>query len=307
MFYPAEILILAILSGYLIIMLIISDIKGTTIEWLPISKLIFFTIIAIFIAVFIRKKFDFQILAMLILSVATLPAFTSIIAIPFHMFLPLEENFIDRELANLDLLLFQRTWSSSVELLSASPVISQILAQVYKSTILQILTVFFTLALLNHHDQLHKKFLNIIISLIILHTFWINFPSVGTSAYEKLSEVVIEKTNLIVTPELGVKLFLLLTSKVNQIDSDIIYGYVAFPSFHIYLALTCVWCSKGTFLYYPVFLINVLMISATYLHGGHYIVDLLGGVVLFISSTLIVDRLFKLKFIRNRCCDNFSR
>lgn len=76
MFYPAEILILAILSGYLIIMLIISDIKGTTIEWLPISKLIFFTIIAIFIAVFIRKKFDFQILAMLILSVATLPAFT---------------------------------------------------------------------------------------------------------------------------------------------------------------------------------------------------------------------------------------
>lgn len=61
MFYPAEILILAILSGYLIIMLIISDIKGTTIEWLPISKLIFFTIIAIFIAVFIRKKFDFQI------------------------------------------------------------------------------------------------------------------------------------------------------------------------------------------------------------------------------------------------------
>jgi membrane-associated phospholipid phosphatase len=49
------------------------------------------------------------------------------------------------------------------------------------------------------------------------------------------------------------------------------------------------------------------MIPATYLHGGHYIVDLLGGVVLFISSTLIVDRLFKLKFIRNRCCDNFSR
>jgi membrane-associated phospholipid phosphatase len=64
-------------------------------------------------------------------------------------------------------------------------------------------------------------------------------------------------------------------------------GLTAFPSFHTTMGLIVVWCARGArLLFVPMLLLNALMIASTPAFGGHYFVDLLGGVVL--AATAIV-------------------
>ena len=72
-------------------------------------------------------------------------------------------------------------------------------------------------------------------------------------------------------------------------------GLISFPSFHTAGALMVTWAfrHKRWFLL-PLILINVGLISATFLMGAHYFVDTLGGVALFAASTGIYRRIHPL-------------
>ena len=63
-------------------------------------------------------------------------------------------------------------------------------------------------------------------------------------------------------------------------------GLTAFPSFHTIMALLFAFAFRGTFLRWPAFALGALTIFATPVMGGHYFVDLLGGVAVFAITAL---------------------
>lgn len=56
-------------------------------------------------------------------------------------------------------------------------------------------------------------------------------------------------------------------------------GLVSMPSYHAMVALFFIWAVRGTRLFPALLIVNVLMISSTPTEGGHYLVDVIGGVL----------------------------
>jgi len=82
-----------------------------------------------------------------------------------------------------------------------------------------------------------------------------------------------------------------------------IKGIVAFPSFHTVMALVCIFYAWSfRFLKYIFLILNVLVIFAVPLHGGHHLVDIFGAVI-FTAIALVIaglnERYFRKNF-RNR-------
>ncbi len=61
------------------------------------------------------------------------------------------------------------------------------------------------------------------------------------------------------------------------------YGIVTFPSFHTTLALMFAYTFRHEprFIFIPILLLNILMVFSCLSQGGHYLVDILGGIAIF--------------------------
>jgi hypothetical protein len=69
-------------------------------------------------------------------------------------------------------------------------------------------------------------------------------------------------------------------------------GIVAFPSFHCVSAILNVWAVwRVRLARLPLLLLNLLMIAATPLIGGHYLTDLIGGALVAVLTILALDSL----------------
>jgi len=71
-------------------------------------------------------------------------------------------------------------------------------------------------------------------------------------------------------------------------------GIVAFPSFHCTSALLNVWAVWPVRrIWMPFALLNLIMIGATPIIGGHYVTDLIGGAVVALLTIPLVERLHR--------------
>ena len=85
----------------------------------------------------------------------------------------------------------------------------------------------------------------------------------------------------------------LLQEGPGRITPAVITGVVGFPSYHTVMALMVTWYCRRTILFVPILLVNLAMIPATLLHGGHHLIDLVGGLVVFSIGVQIANRLIK--------------
>lgn len=66
-------------------------------------------------------------------------------------------------------------------------------------------------------------------------------------------------------------------------------GILTFPSLHTAVAILCAAAaSNHVLLRYPILVLNVLMVVSTLTHGGHYLIDVLAGMVLALLALLAV-------------------
>lgn len=66
-------------------------------------------------------------------------------------------------------------------------------------------------------------------------------------------------------------------------------GILTFPSLHTAVAILCAAAtSSHVLLRYPILVLNVLMVVSTLTHGGHYLIDVLAGMVLALLALLAV-------------------
>ena len=82
------------------------------------------------------------------------------------------------------------------------------------------------------------------------------------------------------------------SGQVKLIDVRTIEGLISFPSFHVAGALIVTWTlRRRRWIFWPIAILNSLLIASTLLLGIHYGIDLIAGALLFLASVSVYRRL----------------
>ena len=79
---------------------------------------------------------------------------------------------------------------------------------------------------------------------------------------------------------------------VSTIDLSRLMGMVQCPSFHVYMALMMTWSVRGIrWMFWPVALFSLAAGLSALPIGGHYVVDMIGGAILFAGVAAMAWRI----------------
>jgi hypothetical protein len=229
-------------------------------------------------------------LSLTLVALGFYPIYASLLALVGYMQFPLSRPTIDPLLLRIDAA-FGYDWAAGVAWLARHPELSRLLAAVYLSALPQLALLLLVLGALGRVAALHRMLVTGMIAGIVMMAFWSLWPSFGPSVLVPLDPAAAARSGVLVTNAYGAELLRLASEGIGRIEKHQLLGTVAFPSFHMFMALLAAWFARGTWLFWPYLLLNSLMIPATALHGGHHAVDLVGGGLLFAGAHAAACRL----------------
>ncbi|QGN55965.1 phosphatase PAP2 family protein [Novosphingobium sp. Gsoil 351] len=165
------------------------------------------------------------------------------------------------------------------------------LGWVYKSSLIQLAAMILILGFSGRQVALHRFVLTGVLCSCFSIMIWSLAPSFGPSLYATLSPAVESRLGRVVDPVYTAQLRALLHDGVRTIDANSLIGLIAFPSMHTVMAAMAVWYARRTAIFWPLAILNLAMIPAILVHGGHHLVDVLGGLALFAMVAWRVARL----------------
>ena len=111
------------------------------------------------------------------------------------------------------------------------------------------------------------------------------FPSNSSSTLYKFEPVVGQETVVRHIAEYR-------SGQVTRIDVKTIEGLISFPSFHVAGALIVTWTlRRRRWIFWPMAILNSLLIVSTLLLGIHYGIDVIAGAVVFLASVVVYRQL----------------
>ncbi|WP_157019759.1 phosphatase PAP2 family protein [Mesorhizobium xinjiangense] len=208
--------------------------------------------------------------------------FTLVASLFNYLLLPVGGERIDTLLIAIDTRLGY-SWPDLVAAVTQVPPLGSVLRFVYLSSLPQLVVVILVLGFAGRRDQLHRFLLTGLLGAILTIGIWTIAPSSGPSAYYDLPEHVESALGIVVGSDYGAELNRLMANGSSRISPKDALGLIAFPSFHTVMALMSVWFMASVRPLFPLFLsVNLLMVPAILVHGGHHLVDLAGGAVVFV-------------------------
>lgn len=197
-----------------------------------------------------------------------------------YQLLPLWRAPIDLELNAIDRMLGFH-WPDVVAWASQHLVINEIIRFAYMSTIPQFAAIVVILGLTGRIRELHILIVSITITATFTICFWGVFPSMGPSTiFELPRSVELLAHPLHDTSVYGKYLIRMAVEGPDLISPKDIKGLVAFPSYHIVLAFTAVYCARDIKWVFPFYLVlNLLIVPGIFMHGGHHLIDLPAGAI----------------------------
>lgn len=224
------------------------------------------------------------------MGVALFMGFSTLLTVLIFSLFPLRNPVIDPWLIAVDAKLGYH-WAGFVIALADYPLLGQALAWVYNAAIPLLLGVVILLGALGRITAMHRMLLVTLVSLVLAVAIWWCFPSVGPSAYQTVPQDIARSINLVFSAEAGALLRHLLENGPAVVDASVVVGVVAFPSFHTVMACILIWYTRGTFAFPLALVLGLAMLPAILSHGGHNVVDVLGGLVLFAACSYGAGRL----------------
>jgi hypothetical protein len=187
--------------------------------------------------------------------------------------------FYDAQLSALDSAMgFDwRRWHAFVHV---HPVFDTVLGIAYASLLPQVPLTVFLLAHFGRTDRNRELFWTILVAALVTAAMFHAFPALGPFAYFGID----------FGRAIHLKDLLQLRSGAPALYSiPELQGIIAFPSFHTVLALIFMHAHRGlraTFV--PFVLLNGVMLVSTPSHGGHYLIDMIGGAAVALASIALV-------------------
>jgi membrane-associated phospholipid phosphatase len=190
------------------------------------------------------------------------------------MYLAMSENFplVDASLARADAAL-GFDWLAYDAWVMAHPTFSGIMFLAYSSLGVQIALVLVFLSLTSRFERLDNYLMLTSVLLLITIVIGVFFPAQCPGKF-------FHPMNQSYYDSSFSHLELLRSGQMKLIDLGNIQGLICIPSFHAVSAFLFCWSARRTALFYFIFPLNVLMLLATPVFGGHYLVDVLSGLLL---------------------------
>lgn len=259
-------------------------VKGAKIDWIAYAKIsgLCFAIISAGMIYRIIDRSE-RIASTLICS-GLLVAFSMVLGLFNYLLLPVSNPFIDETIAKADALL-GFYWPDIMVWAANHPIISMVLKVSYMSTMAQLSILIALLGLSGRRQQMDVLLLCVIISATIAICFWGLFPSSGAMSVHNLPADIEMAVAPIVGQEYAEELRRIAIEGPGVIIPYEIRGLIGFPSYHSSLAFVALFASFAIKRVFPIFLIlNLLILPATLIHGGHHLLDLFAGFLLFLGA-----------------------
>lgn len=289
---PAERWMLRLVAGVGLLAVALAVGMQRQVNWPPFLAGYFGTMGLAAVGGYVRQAKGAPRIALALVGTAIFTGFTAVSSVFIFALFPLPNPLIDPALIELDAALGY-DWSSLVSWLAGYPGLAMVLGYIYNSSLLQILLTIVLLAALSREIALHRFLFVGILTLILAVAIWWLVPSVGPSAFQPIPEADRLATGLYYNPAYGAYLRELVEVGPRVITPEVVTGVVAFPSYHMIMALMVVWFTRGTFAFLPALGLNIAMVPATLTHGGHHLIDLVAGLVVFAFAVWVAGRLIR--------------
>ena len=289
---PAERWMLAVVCGFGAAAVVLTLAMGRVVNWPPYLAGFFGTLGLMLVGAYVRGMKDTPRLALALVGVAVFMGFTAVSSVFIFALFPLPNPLIDPFLIKVDAALGYH-WPSFVEALSAYPVFAQSLGYLYHSSLPQIVLTICLLAALGRTLELHRFLMVGILTLVGAVSIWWIWPSIGPSGFMPIPDDVRMATGLYFDSEYGAYLRKLVETGPSRISPEVMTGVVAFPSYHMIMACMVVWYTRATVLFLPALVVNAFMVPATLSHGGHHLIDLFAGLVVFAACVWLSGRIIR--------------
>ncbi len=241
-----------------------------------------------------RSERDLRIATALV-SAGLFILFTVVGSVFNYMFLPVQFPAIDPLLFRVDAALGYN-WRDMVIWAAANPWIGETLFLVYGTSLPQLLFIVIMLGFTGKDRMLHHFLVTGVLGALACIVFWIFFPTYGAKAYLELPQWVTDTVTLAVDPAYGRELMRLGLEGVSYLTPQNVLGLIGFPSFHIFMAAMSVWfVPRNRWAMAIILPLNLLMLPAVLVQGGHHLSDVFGGLIAFAivcaASGRLLDRL----------------
>lgn len=207
-----------------------------------------------------------------------------------YLLLPVSRPVLDPMLAEIDAL-FGYHWPTVMQLAADNLIVSEILKYAYMSTIPQFATLVIILGLSGRLRDLHVMITSVTITATASICFWGIFPTLGTTTMYALPQEIWDTVRPIVDQEYARELIEVATKGPGLITPEEVRGLIGFPSYHAALAFTAAYAARNVRFLGPIFLVlNLLILPAIFVHGGHHLMDAFGGLAVFVLGTWAATR-----------------
>lgn len=255
-------------------------VRGQAVNWAEFFPNILVGVELVLVGVCVRRSRYLARTALGLIAVGLIICFLPFYAILTFTVLPFSNPMVDQQLLLADAA-FGFNWVDAVNGLARYPAVASALWYIYFSIMPQTLILIAMLSFLKRDVEIYRFVAVGFLSMIMSVAVWWLIPSVGPAAYGMVSEAVQQQTHLIANAEYGERMWRYATEGNTLIDKSKLDGVIAFPSMHIVMTCMVVWFARRTWLFWPLLILNIGMPVATVLQGGHHIMDLFGGLVVF--------------------------
>lgn len=175
-------------------------------------------------------------------------------------------------------------WLSLYQWVRSKPWLDAILSSAYQSGFVQLALIPFILIVTGNVHDYAEFVLQFVVASVLVMVIATPFPAESAYVYYAIHDPGTSAT---------VSDFALFRSgHMRVLTLQSMQGLVSFPSFHTVLAVLFAYSVRHVKVIFPTFIgINALMILSTPTHGGHYIWDVLAGVVVALSAIWISRKL----------------
>lgn len=175
-------------------------------------------------------------------------------------------------------------WLSHVAWVNSSPIVNFVLDYSYQSITLQFVFIFYIFYVSQNYERL-REIVMVFFIMGMVTTFISMFtPAAGAFHYYKPDAAITDNLSPYAGRYFQAHFLALYNGQMHGMVFGNSTGLIAFPSFHTQAAVLYIWATRRTIFFWPAVLLNLSMIVSTITFGGHYVADLLAGVVVAAAS-----------------------
>ncbi|WP_230945991.1 phosphatase PAP2 family protein [Burkholderia territorii] len=220
--------------------------------------------------------------AFALLSVALLATLCAAVAVLDYLCVAIGPPSIESHLVRFDAVLGFH-WPDVYRWVTARPGLHRVLDLAYRSGMPQLLAVPFILAAVRRVDDLAEFVVQFMFAVIVVVLVSTPLPAASAFVHFGITDPGTAST----VTHYG----LLRSGQFRQLNLADVQGLVSLPSFHVMLALLFAYALRHVrYVFAAAIVLNAAMIASTPTQGGHYLADVIAGIVCGALSIAAVRR-----------------